>query len=220
MKLRCSALVLLVLAGTLVLSAQKAARRLQRAGEVFHEIMATPDHAVPRSLLKRAQCIAIIPGVKRVGLGFGGDFGRGLVTCRTRRSWSAPLFLTLGGGSFGLQMGAQQTDLVLLILNEEGENYLLKDKFQLGGDMAATAGPVGREADASTDVLLHAKMLAYSRRKGLCGITLKGGVIKQDDDSNHQYYGATSPSAILHGEAQTPAAAQTLLNEIYRAVGR
>lgn len=192
--------------------AEKPAQRLQRAAVVFHEIMSAPDGGIPRGLLHRSRCVIVIPGMKRAGLGIGGNFGRGVVSCRVGGRWSAPLFLTVGGGSFGLQLGAQESDLVLLILNQEGAKYLLKDKFSLGGDMEATAGPVGRSADAQTDALMHAEMLAYSRSRGLFGgITLKGGVIKQDHGANQQFYGAATAQQILGGQSGAPPEASNLL---------
>lgn len=200
--------------------AQKAMDRLKQSAVVFHEIMDTPDSGIPGLLLKHSQCIMIVPGMKHAGFVFGGNFGRGVVSCRVAKGWSAPLFLTVGGGSFGLQIGAQETDLVMLIMNRNGENYLLKDKFSLGGDMAATAGPVGRSASAETDALMHAKMLAYSRSRGLFGgITLKGGVIKQDRDSNQWMYHNASAKQILGGEVHPPVSAIPLLGELVRRAG-
>jgi lipid-binding SYLF domain-containing protein len=182
--------------------------------------MAAPDGGIPHDLLHHSHCIMVIPGMKRAGIGLGGNFGRGVVTCRTGHGWSAPLFLTVGGGSFGLQLGAQETDLIMLILNAEGERYLLKDKFSLGGDMSATAGPVGRDAQANTDALMHSEMLAYSRSRGLFGgITLNGAVIKQDSSSNQKFYGDTKPERILSGHVGTPGAAGALIAEIARYAG-
>lgn len=197
-------------------SSSKPAERLQRSAEVFHEIMAAPDKGIPRDLLQHSECVMVIPGMKRAGIGLGGNFGRGVVTCRNGGGWSAPLFLTVGGGSFGLQLGAQASDLILLILNKEGKEYLLKDNFSLGGEMSATAGPVGRDAKADTDLLMHAKMLAYSRSRGLFGgITLNGAVIKQDGKANQQFYGGAEPEEILKRGA--PGAAMPLISEIERA---
>lgn len=201
-----------MLAATTPARAEKPTARLERAAVVFHEIMSAPDGGIPRGLLHRAKCVIVIPGMKRAGLGFGGNFGRGVVSCRDGRGWSAPLFLTVGGGSFGLQIGAQESDLVLLIMNQEGAHYLLKDKFSLGGDMEATAGPVGRSADAQTDALMHAEMLAYSRSRGLFGgITLKGGVIKQDHGANRAFYGNETAQQILGGRVGAPPEAGNLL---------
>ncbi|MGH9465913.1 MAG: lipid-binding SYLF domain-containing protein [Terriglobales bacterium] len=201
--------------------AQKALQRLQRAAAVFREIMNAPDGGVPDVILEHTQCVMIVPGYKRAGFGFGGALGRGVVTCRVAAhaghpaGWSAPLFVSLGGVSFGLQIGAQESDVVMLIMNRNGENHLLRDKFTLGGDMAATAGPVGREADAQTDLSMHAKMLAYSRSRGLFGgITIKGGVIKQDHDSNKWLYKNATALQILDGHVARPAAAQSLIAEL------
>lgn len=195
--------------------AEAPAQRLERAAVVFHEIMSAPDGGIPRKLLHHAQCVMVIPGMKRAGLGFGGNFGRGVVSCRVGSGWSAPLFLTIGGGSFGLQIGAQESDLVMLIMNQEGENYLLKDKFSLGGDMEATAGPVGRSADAETDALLHSELLAYSRSRGLFGgITIKGGVIKQDHGANRKFYGAATAKQILSGGVGAPPEAGNLISAL------
>ncbi|HXR98047.1 MAG TPA: lipid-binding SYLF domain-containing protein [Terriglobales bacterium] len=200
--------------------AQKALDRLQASARVFQEIMNAPDGGVPDAILKHTQCVMVVPGYKKAGLGFGGELGKGVVTCRTGQGWSAPLFISLGGGSFGLQIGAQESDLVMLIMNREGEDYLLKDKFSLGGDLAATAGPVGRDANAQTDILMHAKMLAYSRSRGLFGgITVKGGVIKQDGDSNHWLYKNASAAEILSGKVARPEAASTLISELRKRAG-
>ncbi|MGH9392958.1 MAG: lipid-binding SYLF domain-containing protein, partial [Terriglobales bacterium] len=166
------------------------------------------------------QCVMIVPGYKKAGLGFGGELGRGVVTCRVGSAWSAPLFVSLGGASFGLQIGAQESDVVMLIMNREGEDSLLKDKVSLGGDMAATAGPVGRDANAQTDLRMNAKMLAYSRSKGLFGgITIKGGVIKQDHDSNQWLYKNAAAEDILNGKVARPEAAATLLAELGHRAG-
>lgn len=197
--------------------AQEPLRRLHRAGVVFGQIMAAPDGGVPDEILRHSQCVMVIPGLKRAGFVFGGSFGRGVVSCRTGHGWSAPLFVTVGGGSFGLQIGAQETDLVLLIMNRSGERYLLRDKFTLGGEMAASAGPVGRNAAAQTDALLHAKMLAYSRSRGLFGgITLDGATILQDHDANKWLYRRASARQILHGGVRAPAQAGLLLRELNR----
>ncbi len=209
----------LLLAGLLAMPmasrAQETVKRLRNAARAFQAINRAPDGGVPREILEHSQCVMVIPGVKKAGFVFGGDFGRGVVTCRTPHGWSAPLFLTLGGGSFGLQIGAQEEDLLLLIMNKSGEKYLLRDKFSLGGDASATAGPVGRNLSAQTDALMHAKMLAYSRSRGLFGgLTLRGGVIKQDHSANRAYYGRDTAHQILSGSVSAPAAARELLDEI------
>lgn len=198
--------------------AQKALDRLQRSAHVFHEIMSAPDGGIPDLMLRHAQCVMIVPGYKRAGFGFGGEMGKGVVTCRLAAGgWSAPLFVTLDGGSFGLQIGAQESDLVMLIMNRAGETSLLRDKITLGGDMAATAGPVGRDADAQTDLRMRAKMLAYSRSKGLFGgITLKGGVIRPDRHANSWMYKNATPRQILNGQTGRPAQASSLLSELAR----
>lgn len=203
--------------------AQKALDRLQRSAEVFHEIMTAPDGGIPDIILQHAQCVMIVPGYKKAGFGFGGEMGKGVVTCRLPANgkqaagWSAPLFVSLGGASFGLQIGAQESDVVMLIMSREGENSLLKDKISLGGDMAATAGPVGRDASAQTDLRLNAKMLAYSRSRGLFGgITIKGGVVKQDHDSNRWLYKNATAEQILDGKVARPEQASTLITELAR----
>ncbi|MEW6128103.1 MAG: lipid-binding SYLF domain-containing protein [Acidobacteriota bacterium] len=165
--------------------------RLKRATEVFKEIMKTPDKAIPDDLLDRAECVAIVPGLKKGGLGIGGKYGKGLVMCRTAtRKWSAPSFLTVEGGSIGLQIGFQQTDVVMLIMNRRGMERLVGDKFTVGADASAAAGPVGRNVSAETNVRLDAEILTYGRSKGLfAGLTLNGAVVKQDKDDNRDFYG-------------------------------
>ncbi|MGH9477855.1 MAG: lipid-binding SYLF domain-containing protein [Terriglobales bacterium] len=207
-------------------SAQKALERLQRSAKVFQQIMDAPDGGIPDIILKHAQCVMIVPGYKKAGFGFGGELGRGIVTCRVdagngqAAGWSAPLFVSLGGASFGLQIGAEESDVVMLIMNRDGENYLLKDKFSLGGDMAATAGPVGRDANVQTDVLMHAKMLAYSRSRGLFGgLTIKGGVIKPDRDSNAWMYKDATPEQILDGKVPRPPQSASLTAELRHRAG-
>ncbi len=166
-------------------------KRLARATEVFREIMRTPDKGIPGDLLDKAECVAIVPGMKKGGLGIGGRYGKGVVMCRqSNRSWSAPSFLTVEGGSIGLQIGFQQIDLVMLIMNREGMEKLVGDKFTVGADASAAAGPVGRQASAETNIRMDAQILTYSRAKGLfAGVTLNGAVVKQDKDDNRDFYG-------------------------------
>ncbi len=196
--------------------AQKALQRLRRSAQVFHAVMAAPDGGIPDVILQHAQCVMIVPGYKKAGFGFGGEMGKGVVTCRVGAAgWSAPLFVSLGGASFGLQIGAEESNLVMLIMNKRGELSLLKDKVSLGGDMAATAGPVGRDADAQTDLRMRARMLAYSRSRGLFGgITVKGGVITQDRDANAWMYKNATAQQILSGAVARPAQVNTLLAEL------
>lgn len=179
---------------------QEEVARAKKAAQAFREIMDAPDQAIPKDLLDRSYCVAVFPSVKKGGFMVGGQFGRGLVSCRKPNSgWSAPAYFTIGGGSFGLQIGAQAVDLVLLIMNEDGVNGLLKSKFEIGAGAAATAGPVGRNASASTDATLNAQILSYSRSKGLfAGLELKGSVLKEDEDANKDVYGrAVSAKDIL-----------------------
>ena len=162
----------------------------RKAATVFTEIMNTPDKAVPQKLLDSAECVAVFPNVIKAGFIVGGRGGRGVASCRVGDSWSAPVYLNLGGGSFGLQIGAQATDFVFLMMNKEGINSLLKNKLTLGADASVAAGPVGREAGASTDIKLDAQILSYSRSKGLfAGLELKGVVIDVDKDDMRDAYG-------------------------------
>jgi len=163
----------------------------EKAGRVFKEIMDAPDKGIPQALLDKAECVAVFPNVLKAGFVVGGRGGRGVASCRTGNGWSAPAFFNLGGGSVGLQIGAQSTDFVMLFMNTGGMNSLLSDEFTLGGDASAAAGPVGRQTGASTDLKLNAQILSYSRSKGLfAGLELKGVVIRPDEDDMRDVYGA------------------------------
>jgi len=169
---------------------QDAARHASEAAETFTEIMNVREKAIPKELLDKAEAIAVFPGVVKAAFIVGGRGGQGVISRRVKGGWSAPAFFNLAGGSFGAQIGAQKTDYVLLIMNEEGLNGLLKDKFELGGEVSVAAGPVGREAAASTNPRLNAGILSYSRSKGLfIGAALKGAVISPDNDLNTAVYG-------------------------------
>jgi lipid-binding SYLF domain-containing protein len=169
---------------------EDAASQSTKAAHVFKQIMDTPDKGIPRDLLRKADCVAVFPSVIKAGFVVGARGGRGVASCRTEHGWSAPAFFDLKGGSFGLQIGVQSTDFVLLFMNSKGLDRLIGDKFEIGGEGSVAAGPVGRQAGASTDIRLDAEILSYSRSKGLfAGLELKGVVITQDKDDNHAVYG-------------------------------
>src|SRR5205085_7900198 len=217
MKSLLAALLLLVLMGPVALAAGKRSdevQRLRRAADVFKEIMATPDKAIPDDLLDRAECVAIVPGLKKGALGFGGKYGKGVLSCReSDRHWSAPSFITVEGGSVGFQIGFSQTDVVLLVMNRKGVDKLIGDKFTLGVDASVAAGPVGRTANAQTDVQMHAEILGYSRAKGLfAGVSLEGATLRQDADNIRDFYGeAINPRKILlEGTVPMPAEGRPL----------
>jgi lipid-binding SYLF domain-containing protein len=168
------------------------AERLREATRVLKELKVAPDVAVPRWVAEKAVGIAVFPSVKKGGLVVGGHFGRGVLSAKSAKSgsWSSPAFLTLTGGSLGLQVGGQAIDLVLIVMDERGLEQLLKNQFKIGGDASVAAGPVGRDAEASTDIQMRAKILSYSRTRGLfAGITLKGSSVGQDRDANERFYG-------------------------------
>ncbi len=168
---------------------QDAARHASEASKVFTEIMNVREHAIPKELLDKAEAIAVFPGTLKAAFIFGGRGGQGVISRRVRGGWGAPAFFNLSGGSFGAQIGAQKTDYVLLIMNQDGLNGLLKDKFEMGGEASVAAGPVGREASASTNLTLDAGILSYSRSKGaFIGAALKGAVISPDNDLNEAVY--------------------------------
>src|SRR5215212_9759626 len=200
-------LIGLLCMSAVVTSAQKnsrtkdAARHAGEAAETFTEIMNVKDKAIPQELLDTAEAIAVFPGVIKAAFVIGGRGGQGVISRRIKGGWTAPAFFNLGGGSFGAQIGAQKTDYVLLIMNESGLNGLLKDKFELGGEAGIAAGPVGREAAASTNPRLEAGILSYSRSKGaFIGAALKGAVISPDNDLNEAIYGKKADE-VLKGEA-------------------
>jgi len=170
--------------------ARAAAEQSAKAARVFNEIMGTRERSIPRDLLDRAEAVAVFPGVIKAGFIVGGRGGRGVISRRVAGGWSAPAFFDLGGGSIGLQIGASSTDFILLFMNENAVDSLLGDKFEIGGEGSAAAGPVGRSASASTDLKLNAQILSYSRSKGaFAGLELKGVVIKPDNEDNLQVYG-------------------------------
>lgn len=195
--------------------------RVQAAGRVFSEIMQAPDGGIPQDLLQRAKCIVIVPGNVKFAFIFGGNYGRGIASCRTANGWSAPLFIAMGGGSVGYQIGGSSTDLVLLLMNNHALQSLLSDNFKLGANAAVAAGPVGRKASASTDLKLNAEILSYSRSKGVfAGVSLNGSVIKVDESGDEALYGPNvDRHKILDGSVKAPAAANALQRDLHRYAG-
>jgi lipid-binding SYLF domain-containing protein len=194
----------------------KIAERLTSAQAVVNEVMRTPDKGIPQSILAGASCVVVIPSFKKGAFVVGAQYGQGVATCRTPRGWSAPVFVQLAGGSFGFQIGGQSTDLVLVAMNNNGLQDMLKNKFKIGGDAAASAGPVGRNAQAGTDWKLNAEFLTYSRAKGLfAGIDLDGTVLSQNQDDTRAFYGADTPfEAVLKGNQATPPEARPFVRTI------
>ncbi len=210
--MRALAIVLSVIVGcTASLSADLStseAKRIQEAAQVLKEIHAVPDKDIPQDLWNKAACVIVVPGLKKAAFIFGGEYGKGLMSCRRNGAWSAPVFMEVGKGSWGLQIGAQSIDLVLLVMNEGGMQKLLKNKVSLGAEASIAAGPVGRDARAATDAQLKAEILSYSRTQGLfAGINLSGGVVRPDDDDNTDLYGAgKSAASVVTSESITPPA--------------
>jgi lipid-binding SYLF domain-containing protein len=168
--------------------------RLQKSVEVLQAVMATPDKGIPEEVLSNAKCILVVPDLIKGGFIFGGKHGRGIASCRTPNGWSAPAFVSVGGGSWGLQIGVEGVDLVMLVMNDRGLQHLLSSKFQLTGEGSVAAGPVGRHASAGTDWKMNTEMLTYSRSKGVfAGLTLEGAVVQQDDDSTIAIYNKKVP---------------------------
>jgi len=195
---------------------EDATERLENATTVVHEIMGMPDKGIPEEVLEHAKCMAVIPHMVKAGLIFGGKGGKGVATCRTANGWSAPAFITISGGSWGLQIGAEAVDVVLIIQNEKGMQKLLSSNFQIGADASAAAGPVGRHAEAGTDWKMDTEILTYSRAKGaFAGLTLEGASLRQDNDSRHAMYKSNvTTRAILLGKVPAPAAAEPFLAAI------
>lgn len=191
-------------------------KRIVQSSNVLSEVMATPEHAIPDKILDHAKCIAVIPSLVKIAVGFGGQHGHGVAVCRTESGWSAPLPIDITGGSWGLQLGGEATDLVLVFMGDRGVEHLVSDHFKIGGDASAAAGPVGRNAGADTDVEMKDKILTYSRARGLfAGVDLSGTVVKQDKDETILLFGRMeSPNAILTGKVAPPAASQPLLSEL------
>lgn len=198
-------------------SKEKLVDRLNSAGTVIEQIMATPDKAIPNSILSKATCVAVVPGYKKAAFVVGGTYGQGAVTCRTSSGkWSAPAFIRMSGGSWGLQIGGQSTDLVLVAMNQKGMQDLLKSNFKIGGDAAASAGPVGRNAQAATNLTLKSELLTYSRSQGLfAGIDLNGTVVNQNAEDTRTFYGHDIPfQDILDGNTATPASARGFVRQV------
>lgn len=191
-------------------------QRLDNSATILKQIMQAPDKGIPSGVLAKATCVAVIPGVLKAAIGFGGQYGQGVITCHSARGWSAPLFVRLAGGSWGLQLGGSSTDLVLIAVNQKGMQDLLKSKVKLGAGAAATAGPVGRTAGAGTNLNLQSELLTYSRSKGLfAGIDLNGATINRNNDDNNHYYGHDYTNAqILEGHVKVPAGAREFVNTV------
>lgn len=185
---------------------QDSIQRLQMSSEVLHAIMDAPDKGIPEEVVKDAKCIVVVPHLVKGGFVFGAEHGRGIASCRTAEGWSAPAFVSIGGGSWGLQIGVEGVDLVMVVMNDRGLQHLLSSKFQVGGDASASAGPVGRHASAGTDWTMNTEILTYSRSHGIfAGITLDGAVVEQDADSTRAIYGRdASFRSVLSGNVRAP----------------
>jgi len=193
--------------------------RLQNSVDVLRAIMSTPDKGIPEEVLASAKCILVVPDLIKGGFIFGAKHGRGVATCRTAQGWSAPAFVSIGGGSWGLQIGVEGVDLVLLVMNDRGLQHLLSSKFELTGEGSVAAGPVGRHASAGTDWKMNTEMLTYSRSKGVfAGLTLEGAVVEQDDDSTIAIYGRKKTFRnILSGRVATPASVAAFMKAVSEA---
>jgi len=208
-------------AGTVALHADLStaeSRRVQEAATVLDEIHAVPDKDIPQELWDKADCVIVVPSLKKAAFVFGGEYGKGLMSCRRGEIWSAPVFMALGKGSWGLQIGAEAIDLVLLVMNERGMEKLLQNKVSLGAEASVAAGPVGRDARAATDAQMNAEILSYSRTQGLfAGINLSGGVLKPDPDDNKDLYGGqVSPRDVLMNGTEAPPAARPFMAALGR----
>ncbi len=191
-------------------------KRIDASAKVLNEVMATPDKAIPDKVMRDAKCIAVIPSMVKIAVGFGGSHGKGVATCRTATGWSAPAPITITGGSWGLQLGGQAIDLVMIVTNDAGMEHLLSSKFKLGADASAAAGPVGRDAGADTDIKMRAEVLTYSRARGLfAGIDLSGASLTQDKDETRLLYGKFIPfGEILNGKVDATASSEPFLHAV------
>jgi SH3 domain-containing YSC84-like protein 1 len=193
--------------------------RMRNSVEVLQSIMSTPDKGIPEEVMSGAKCIVIVPHLIKGGFIIGGKHGRGVASCRTPEGWSAPAFVSVGGGSWGLQIGVEGVDLVMLVMNDRGLQHLLSSKFEMTGEGSVAAGPVGRHTSAGTDILLNTEVLTYSRSKGaFAGLTLEGAVVEQDNDSTRAIYGHHMMfRTILSGRASTPASAEEFVRAVSEA---
>jgi lipid-binding SYLF domain-containing protein len=198
---------------------QKETERLHESYSVLKAVVGMPDKGIPRDLLNKADCVIVVPSVKKAAFIVGASYGRGVMTCRSgqdfRGPWSAPAFYAIEGGSFGLQIGGQATDFVLLVMNEKGAKSVMTSKVKLGGDASVAAGPVGRTTSAETDIVMNAEILSWSRNKGLfAGISLAGSTLRSDDDANKNLYGKelSAKQIILEKAVKTPPAGKSLVN--------
>ena len=196
----------------------KATERVDRAARVLSEIMGIKDKSIPQELLSKAHCVGVIPGLKRAGFGLGGKYGVGVMACRGKggKGWTGPSTVRVEGGSIGLQIGGTSSDIVLLMMNERGKEKLISSKFTLGGDASVAAGPVGRTAQAQTDVQMRAEILAYSRSRGLfAGVSVEGATLRPDHKANMKIYGRDiSPKQILMAEIPAPESSQRFVNTL------
>jgi SH3 domain-containing YSC84-like protein 1 len=194
----------------------KASDRVQAAADVLNQIQGAPDSGIPREILGKAECVAVVPSMLNGGFIVGAKYGRGLASCRTPKGWSAPAFFMTTGGSIGFQIGGQAVDLVMLIMNDDGMQHLLSSKFELGADASVAAGPVGRHAEGNTDWKMRAQVLTYSRARGVfAGVSLNGAVVKQDKDATREFYGhMVTFKAALTGEVDPLPAAQPFLSTL------
>ena len=201
--------------------AETAAGRVESAATVLSEIMSTPDKGIPEEILGSAKCVAVVPSLIKGGFMFGAAHGRGMATCRTADGWSAPAPFSITGGSFGLQIGVQGVDLVMMVMNDRGMQALLSSKFKVGADASAAAGPVGRHAEGSTDWKMRAEVLTSSRARGLfAGITINGSSITQDENATRELYGRMVPfKTILTGAVATPANGEPFVAAVRKAAG-
>src|SRR3954453_6594022 len=195
---------------------EEASDRLDNAAKVLHEVMSAPDKGIPSEVMDHAKCVAVVPHMVKGGFVVGAEGGKGVATCRPASGWSAPAFFMVAGGSWGLQIGVEGIDLVMVFQNDKGMEHLLNSKFKVGGDASAAAGPVGRHASAATDWKMDAEILTYSRAKGaFAGLTLNGAVVKQDEDSMKSMYGAdVTERAVLTGKGPAPPAAPAFLQAV------
>lgn len=214
------ALPVVCLSGIFLLNAadNSDAERLNRAAEVFQEVMAAPDKGIPQDLLDKAQCIIVVPGLKKAAFVIGGKYGRGFFSCRAKsgQGWTGPAAVRVEGGSVGFQIGGSETDVIMLVMNQGGVNRLLSSKFTLGGDASVAAGPVGRTATAETDAYMTAQILTWSRSRGVfAGISLSGATLRQDLDSNQALYGKKLTNKdIIEGDVPPPAAASGFMSTL------